>query len=165
MPLALASAYLEPNSFVSCWRRLEKARSPLTTILGFFLLGIIPLTDAWYNAVNSAILFVNLDPDQDDLRTGGLKMWRLNERTRVIAPRSDILLRLPPRNYCPHVPTAKQLAFLVCPRVEAFFGGAAGPGKTEGLLMGALQLVDLPNYHALILRRTFRQLNQTNSIM
>jgi len=75
------------------------------------------------------------------------------------------ILTLPPRLYCPHVPTPKQLAFLVCPRAEAFFGGAAGPGKTEGLLMGALQLVEWPRYSALLLRRTFRQLNQSNSIM
>src|SRR3984893_16043230 len=72
---------------------------------------------------------------------------------------------LPPRLYCPHVPTPKQLAFLLCPRTEAFFGGAAGPGKTEALLMGALQLVERPLYNALLLRRTFRQLNQSNSIM
>ena len=72
---------------------------------------------------------------------------------------------LPPRRYCPHKPTPMQTAFLLCPRPEVFFGGAAGPGKTEALLMGAVQLVEHPNYHALLLRRTFRQLNQSNSIM
>jgi predicted phage terminase large subunit-like protein len=77
----------------------------------------------------------------------------------------DAQLTLPPKRYCPHVPTAKQLAFLLCPRTEAFFGGAAGPGKTDGLLMGAVQLVERPRYSALLLRRTFRQLNQSNSIM
>ncbi len=86
-------------------------------------------------------------------------------RPGVGAPQIDIALTLPPRCYCPHVPTPKQLAFLMCPRLEAFFGGAAGPGKTEGLLMGALQLVEQPRYSALLLRRTFRQLNQSNSIM
>jgi predicted phage terminase large subunit-like protein len=74
-------------------------------------------------------------------------------------------LTLPPRKYCPNIPTTKQLAFLLCPRLEAFFGGAAGPGKTEALLMSALQYVDQPRYRALLLRRTFRQLNQSNSIM
>ena len=39
-------------------------------------------------------------------------------------------LTLPPRKYCPNVPTTKQLAFLLCPRLEVFFGGAAGPGAT-----------------------------------
>ncbi len=46
-----------------------------------------------------------------------------------------------------------------------FLRGAAGPGKTEALLMSALQYVDHPHYRALLLRRTFRQLNQSNSIM
>jgi predicted phage terminase large subunit-like protein len=75
------------------------------------------------------------------------------------------VLTLPPKRYCPHLPTPKQLAFLLCPRPEVFFGGAAGPGKTDALLMGALQLVEQPRYSALLLRRTFRQLNQSNSIM
>src|SRR5258708_34326212 len=79
---------------------------------------------------------------------------------RMYAP-----LTLPPRKYCQNVPTTKQLAFLLCPRLEFFFGGAAGPGKTEALLMAALQYVDQPSYRALLLRRTFRQLNQSNSIM
>jgi predicted phage terminase large subunit-like protein len=74
-------------------------------------------------------------------------------------------LTLPPRKYCPNVPTPKQLAFMLCPRLEAFFGGAAGPGKTEALWMSALQYVNQPRYRALLLRRTFRQLNQSNSIM
>src|ERR1700730_13662239 len=82
----------------------------------------------------------------------------------VNLPELDAQLTLPPKRYCPHVPTAKQLAFLLCPRTEAFFGGAAGPGKTDGLLMAALQLVERPRYSALLLRRTFRQLNQSNSI-
>src|SRR5271167_126430 len=74
-------------------------------------------------------------------------------------------LTLPPRKYCPNIPTPKQMALMLCPRLEIFFGGAAGPGKTEGLLMAALQYVDQPCYRALLLRRTFRQLNQSNSIM
>jgi len=87
------------------------------------------------------------------------------ERSLVSPMGPGVPLALPPKRYCPHVPTPKQLAFLLCPRSEAFFGGAAGPGKTDGLLMGALQLVEQPRYSALLLRRTFRQLNQSNSIM
>ena len=87
------------------------------------------------------------------------------ERSLVSPMGPGVPLALPPKRYCPHVPTPKQLAFLLCPRSEAFFGGAAGPGKTDGLLMGALQLVERPRYSALLLRRTFRQLNQSNSIM
>ena len=96
-----------------------------------------------------------------------MKSGRLpaDNRPGVSAPDIDTLPTLPPKRYCPHVPTPKQLAFLLCPRTEVFFGGAAGPGKTEGLLMGALQLAERPRYSALLLRRTFRQLNQSNSIM
>ena len=48
---------------------------------------------------------------------------------------------------------------------EVFFGGAAGPGKTDALLMAALQHVHVPGYSSLILRRTIPQLNQAGSIM
>jgi predicted phage terminase large subunit-like protein len=88
-----------------------------------------------------------------------------SDHPSIDASSTGAILALPPRRYCPHIPTPKQLAFLLCPRTEVFFGGAAGPGKTEGLLMAALQLVEQPLYHALLLRRTFPQLNQSNSIM
>lgn len=53
----------------------------------------------------------------------------------------------------PHVPTAKQAAFLAITDCEALYGGAAGGGKSDALLMGSLQYVDVPGYSALILRR------------
>ncbi len=92
---------------------------------------------------------------------GGVNLSAVNSWRNRTAP----LMLPPPGRYCPHLPTPKQFAFLLCPRPEALFGGAAGPGKTEALLMGALQHVEHPGYHALLLRRTFRQLNQSNSIM
>lgn len=51
-----------------------------------------------------------------------------------------------------------QAAFLLTPHREVLFGGAAGPGKTAGLLMAALQYVDVPGYAAILMRRTYRQL-------
>lgn len=67
--------------------------------------------------------------------------------------------------YVRQVPTAKQSAFLIVNEREAFYGGSAGPGKSSGLLMGALQYVDVPGYAALILRRTFKQLAMPGSLM
>jgi predicted phage terminase large subunit-like protein len=67
--------------------------------------------------------------------------------------------------YIPTTPTVKQAAFLLLENRDAFFGGAAGGGKSEALLMAALQYVDMPNYNALIVRRTFRDLNQPQAIM
>lgn len=51
-----------------------------------------------------------------------------------------------------------QAAFLAVPYREVLFGGAAGPGKTMGLFMAALQYVDIEDYAAVLFRRTYRQL-------
>jgi hypothetical protein len=74
--------------------------------------------------------------------------------------------------YCPHAPTEQQTLWLVSHRFlppeqpsEAFYGGAAGGGKSDGLLMGALEYVDVPGYAALLLRRTFSDLALPGAIM
>ena len=56
--------------------------------------------------------------------------------------------------YIPHQPTPKQREFLSLTDREAFYGGAAGGGKSDALLMGALQYVHVPNYAAILFRRT-----------
>lgn len=43
---------------------------------------------------------------------------------------------------------------------EVLFGGAAGPGKTDCLIMEATRYVEHPRYRAIILRRTFPQLQE-----
>lgn len=72
---------------------------------------------------------------------------------------------LVPAKYCPNSPSPHQLAFLSLPHLEALYGGAAGGGKSDALLMGALQYVDLPGYAALLLRRTFADLNLPGALM
>ena len=67
--------------------------------------------------------------------------------------------------YIPHAPTPKQAAFLLLPHLEAFYGGAASGGKSDGLLMAGLQYVDVPRYAALILRRTFKDLALPGALM
>lgn len=67
--------------------------------------------------------------------------------------------------YIPHAPTPPQTAFLLLDVLEAFYGGAAGGGKSDALLMAGLQYVDVPGYSALILRRTFPELSQPGAIM
>lgn len=57
----------------------------------------------------------------------------------------------------------KQRAFLLSMDREVFYGGAAGGAKTSGILAAALQFVDAPNYHALLLRRTYKQLSMPGS--
>lgn len=73
-------------------------------------------------------------------------------------------LRLPAQ-YCPYYPTVKQELFLRRQEFEVFFGGAAGPGKSWGLLMAALQYVDVPGYHALLLRPTLGEFEQPGGLI
>lgn len=67
--------------------------------------------------------------------------------------------------YVPHAPHAPQALFLLDQGKEAFYGGAAGGGKSDALLMAALQYIDVPRYSALILRRTWGDLSQPGAIM
>lgn len=62
-------------------------------------------------------------------------------------------------------PHAKQLAFLSLPHQEAFYGGAAGGGKSEALLMGALAWCDTPGFSGIIFRRTFTDMQLPSSIL
>jgi predicted phage terminase large subunit-like protein len=60
----------------------------------------------------------------------------------------------------PHNPHPKQQAFLTWNSTrEALFGGAAGGGKSDTLLLAALQYICIPGYSALLLRQTFPQLS------
>jgi predicted phage terminase large subunit-like protein len=64
----------------------------------------------------------------------------------------------PRLTHSPHAPTPKQQTFLALEAREALYGGAAGGGKSEALLMGALQYVHVPGYAALILRKDTQRL-------
>ena len=66
----------------------------------------------------------------------------------------------------PHVPHPRQAVFLGLDLVqEALYGGAAGGGKSDAILMGSLLDVHRPSYSALILRRTFADLSLPDAIM
>ena len=67
--------------------------------------------------------------------------------------------------YIPHKPFLNQVHFLTHPSEELLYGGQAGGGKSDALLMAALQYVTEPNYSALILRKTYQDLSQPNAIM
>lgn len=67
--------------------------------------------------------------------------------------------------YIPHTPTAKQQAFLWLDDFEVFYGGAVGGGKSDALLMAALQYVDIPGYNALLIRDTYTNLVKPEGLL
>lgn len=73
--------------------------------------------------------------------------------------------RKSPRAYIPHKPHPKQAEFLALTSREALYGGAAAGGKSDALLMAALQYVHVPGYSAILFRRTYQDLNLPGAIM
>tara|TARA_R110000824_G_scaffold8439_2_gene38347 strand:- start:28292 stop:29827 length:1536 start_codon:yes stop_codon:yes gene_type:complete len=82
---------------------------------------------------------------------------------------------VPWSKYIPHHPTERQATFLIAGAIlaaehpttksEILYGGAAGGGKSDALLMDALGYADVPGYSALILRRTYPDLALPGAIM
>jgi predicted phage terminase large subunit-like protein len=74
-------------------------------------------------------------------------------------------LKIPWSKYIPITPTPKQLAFLMLRCMEAFYGGAAGGGKSIALLAAALQYVDIQGYAAILFRRSYPDLSLPGALM
>lgn len=62
-------------------------------------------------------------------------------------------------------PFPKQERFLALSCFEALFGGAAGPGKSQALIVGATRYIDRPRYRALLLRRTVPELRKSEGLI
>lgn len=85
-------------------------------------------------------------------------LWTVDQEIGIYKTLSD-------REWISHHPTARQRLFLDMDCKEAFYGGAASGGKSDALLMGALQYADVPGYAALLLRRTYADLSKPGALM
>lgn len=99
-------------------------------------------------------------------RAAALAKRLKSKQSRSSVPPTDSRIRdaiaphLRLNKYIPHTPTTKQVAALACNHVrELFFGGAAGGGKSDYILMAALQYADVPGYSAMIMRTEFAKLS------
>lgn len=68
------------------------------------------------------------------------------------------------RPYSPHPPSPKQSTFLRLDAEEALLAGGAGGGKTDALILAALQFVDVPEYSAGLFRQTEEDLYAPGAI-
>lgn len=78
---------------------------------------------------------------------------------------ADTMNRVRSNAYIPVEPSARQWAFLSLDVKEALYGGAAGGGKSFALLVAALEYVHVSTYRALLLRRTYSDLNLPDALM
>jgi len=62
-------------------------------------------------------------------------------------------------------PTERQTEFLMLDCEDAYYGGAAGGGKSVALLLAFAQFAETPGYSGLIFRKTFSELKMSGALM
>jgi predicted phage terminase large subunit-like protein len=115
----------------------------------------LPLTSAELDSISSLRNFASEREEKQliELLTGQPQL-----PPSLISPQPQLV-------YSPHTPTAKQQEFLALKCREALFGGAAGGGKSEAILMAALQYVHVPGYAAIILRKDTQRLQLAGGLV
>lgn len=97
------------------------------------------------------------DKGLDFSRLEHLSAREIQEMLELLQPKMN--------KYIPHVPTVKQSIFMNLNDKEAFFGGAAGGGKSDALLMDALQSVHVKNFAAIIFRKSYADLMKPGALI
>lgn len=100
-----------------------------------------------------------------DIELENLDLHALEKLPRSVMQELSALMTPKMTQYIPHVPTAKQNAFMLLDNAEAFYGGAAGGGKSDCLLMCGLQYVDVKGYAGIIFRRSYADLTKPGALI
>jgi hypothetical protein len=96
---------------------------------------------------------------------GNLDLHTLEKLPRSVMQELQNLLTPKMTKYIPHTPTPKQAAFMLLDNKEAFYGGAAGGGKSDALLMCGLQHVDVKGYSGIIFRKSYADLTKPGALI
>lgn len=99
------------------------------------------------------------------IQLGQMDLKVLENLPRSVMAELSSLLTPKMTKYIPHVPTAKQTAFMLLDNKEAFYGGAAGGGKSDCLLMCGLQYVDVKGYAGIIFRKSYADLVKPGALI
>jgi len=85
------------------------------------------------------------------------------ERQSQLADDIASMLTIP---FCPWTPNeGPQSRFLLDFGRETLYGGAAGGGKSIAIMMAASQFLEIPGYSALLLRKSYQDLNKPLALM
>lgn len=96
-----------------------------------------------------------------------MSLGQLDIKSLPRTEQARLMQALTPRTtkYIVHTPYPKQAAFMLLDCKEAFYGGAAGGGKSDALFMSALQYVDVPGYCAIIFRKSYSDLVKPGALI
>ena len=138
---------LEKAKFVSTKKRgggieLDPALSVESFLSGYF-------ASSWYNKRVQKVIEKRGSNSIEEC----VKRLRNDVEEKVNALHKALRVALS-HGLIPYQPSPKQYRFLMLPDKEAFFGGAAGGGKSDALLMGAIMFCHLPDYRAILFRKT-----------
>jgi predicted phage terminase large subunit-like protein len=105
---------------------------------------------------------LNLNSFCNNYRESCKKSERLKKIMQQNFDSLDLALK---SGWIPYEPSEKQKEFLLRPEKEAFYGGAAGGGKSDALLMGAIMFCNTPGYNAIIFRKTLKAHQQASGLI
>jgi predicted phage terminase large subunit-like protein len=121
-------------------------------------------SSGWYEKRLQEINLCAMESSGEHSVAAALEQFNIDTKKSIRALHEALCVALA-EGWIPHQPSPKQYRFLLIPDIEAFYGGAAGGGKSDALLMGAIMFCHLPGYHAILFRKTLEDHNLSGGLI